>query len=95
MLRKPDLFELVKNDVICQRIARQRLDKHPAIRASNNRTNVYSSLLGNNQRANGLARYLSCDLFSMWSAPCPVLSNRTENTSTITGVFYGVSAEGL
>jgi hypothetical protein len=41
--------------VICQCIARQRLDKHPAIRARNNRANVYSSLLGNSQRANGLA----------------------------------------
>jgi hypothetical protein len=28
-------------------IAMQRLDKHPAIRACNNWTNVYSSLLGN------------------------------------------------
>jgi hypothetical protein len=26
--------------VTCQRIARQRLNKHPAIRARNNRTNV-------------------------------------------------------
>jgi hypothetical protein len=43
--------------VTCQRIAKQRLDKHPAIRARNNSTNVYSSLLGNNQRANGLARW--------------------------------------
>jgi hypothetical protein len=41
--------------VICQRIARQRLDKHPAIRARNTRTNVYSSLLGKSQRANELA----------------------------------------
>jgi hypothetical protein len=40
----------------CQRIARQRLNKHPAIRARNNRMNVYSSLLGNSQRANGVAR---------------------------------------
>jgi hypothetical protein len=40
--------------VICQRTARQRLDKHPAIHARNNRTNVYSSLLGNSQRANEL-----------------------------------------
>jgi hypothetical protein len=38
------------------------------IRARNNRTNFYSSLLGNSQRANGLARYLSRDLFSVWSA---------------------------
>jgi hypothetical protein len=40
--------------VTCQRIARQRLDKHPAIRARNNIMNVYSSLLGNSQRANEL-----------------------------------------
>jgi hypothetical protein len=80
--------------VTCQRIARQRLDKHPAIRALNNRTNVYSSLLGNSQRANGLARYLSCDLFSV-SALCAVLSNKTVNTPKIIGVFYGARAEGL
>jgi hypothetical protein len=46
----------VHNIVTCQRIASQRLDKHPAIRARKNRTNVYSSLLGNSQRANGLVR---------------------------------------
>jgi hypothetical protein len=54
--------------VTCQRIARQRLDKQPAIHARNNWTNTYSSLLGNSQRANGLARKLSRDLFSVWSA---------------------------
>jgi hypothetical protein len=54
--------------VTCQRIDRQRLDKDPAIRARNNKTNVCSSLLGNSQRANGLARWLSRDLFSVWSA---------------------------
>jgi hypothetical protein len=43
------------NTVIYQRIARQRLDKYPEIRASNYRTNDYSSLLGNSHRANGLA----------------------------------------
>jgi hypothetical protein len=42
-------------NVTCQRIARQRLDKHPALRSRNNRTNVYSLLLGNSQRASGLA----------------------------------------
>jgi hypothetical protein len=42
--------------VTCQRIARQRLDKHPSIQVPNNRTNIYSSLLGNSQRANGQAR---------------------------------------
>jgi hypothetical protein len=52
------------NIVICQRIARQRLDKHPAIRARNNSTNVYSSLLDNSQRGNGLATELQRDLFS-------------------------------
>jgi hypothetical protein len=56
--------------VTCQRMARQRLDKHPAKRARNDRTNVYTSLLGNSQVANGLARYLSRDLFSVWSALC-------------------------
>jgi hypothetical protein len=44
------------NIVTCQRTARQRLDIHPAICARNNGTNVYSSLLENSQRANGLAR---------------------------------------
>jgi hypothetical protein len=83
------------NAVTYQHIARQRIDKHPEIRARNNRTNVYSSLLGNNQRANGLVKYLSRDLLSMCSAPCPVLSNRTVNTSKIISVFYGVRAEGL
>jgi hypothetical protein len=53
----------VNNIVTCQHIARQRLDKHPAICVRNN-----SSLLGNIQRANGLERWLSCDLFSVWSA---------------------------
>jgi hypothetical protein len=33
--------------VTCQRIARQWLDRHRAIRTCNNVTNVYSSLLGN------------------------------------------------
>jgi hypothetical protein len=37
-----------------QRIARQLLDEHPAIRARNNRTNVYSSSLGKSQRASYL-----------------------------------------
>jgi hypothetical protein len=53
--------------VTCQRIARQRLGKHPAICARNSRTNVSSRLLGNIQRDNGLARWLSHDLFSVWS----------------------------
>jgi hypothetical protein len=51
----------------CQRIATQRLDRHPAIRSGNNRTNVYISLLGNSQRTNGLARELSRDWFSVGS----------------------------
>jgi hypothetical protein len=46
-------------------IARQRLDKHPAIRASNNRTNVYSSLLGISQHANELVGLESRDMFSV------------------------------
>jgi hypothetical protein len=50
------IFSDFFNIVICQCIARQRLDKHPAIRARNNKTNVYSSLLDNSQRANGVAR---------------------------------------
>jgi hypothetical protein len=49
--------------VTCQRIARQRLDKHPAIRARKNWTNVYSSFLGNSQRANELAGQKSSDVF--------------------------------
>jgi hypothetical protein len=53
--------------VTCQCITRQRLDKHPAIRARNNTTNVYSSL-GNSQRANKLAGYKSRDVFCR-SAP--------------------------
>jgi hypothetical protein len=46
----------LNNIVTCQRIARQRLKKHPALRARNNRTNVCTSLLGNSQRANELER---------------------------------------
>jgi hypothetical protein len=38
-------------------IAMQRLDKQNEIRASNNTTEIYSSLLGNNQRAGGLQRF--------------------------------------
>jgi hypothetical protein len=89
------IFYKTKNTVKCQLIVKQRLDKHPAIGARNNRTNVYSSLSGKSQSANGQARYLACDLFSVWSAPCSVLSNRTVNTSTIKGVFYVIRAEGL
>jgi hypothetical protein len=37
-------------------IARQRRDKHLVLRSRNNRTNVYSSLLGNSHNANGLAK---------------------------------------
>jgi hypothetical protein len=48
-----------------QRIARQRLDKHSAIRANNNRTNVYRSLLGNSQLVNELAWWESRDTFSI------------------------------
>jgi hypothetical protein len=49
-------LKFYKDIVTCQRIARQRLDKQPAIGARNNRTDGYNSLLGNSQRANGLAR---------------------------------------
>jgi hypothetical protein len=49
-------FSRIINIVTCQRIARQRLDEYSAIRVRNNRTNVYSSLLGNSQHGNGLAR---------------------------------------
>jgi hypothetical protein len=57
-----------------QCISRHRLDKHPAIRSLNNRTNVYRLLLCNSQRANGQARWISRDLFSVWS---PLRNNRT------------------
>jgi hypothetical protein len=44
----------------------------------------------------GYATILTIEkMFSMWSAPCPALSNRTANTSTRIGVIYGVGAEGL
>jgi hypothetical protein len=56
------------NIMTCHLIARQRPDKHSAICARNNRTNVYSSFLGKSQCANGLERWLSRDLFSVWSA---------------------------
>jgi hypothetical protein len=36
-------------------IVMQRLDKHSAMRASNNKTNIYRSLLGNDQRTSELA----------------------------------------
>jgi hypothetical protein len=45
------LFEMGFYILICQRIARQLLNKHPAMRARNSRTNVYRSLLGKSQRA--------------------------------------------
>jgi hypothetical protein len=47
---------IIDYTVTRQRIARQRLYKHPEISARKNRKKVYSSLLGNSQRANGLAR---------------------------------------
>jgi hypothetical protein len=52
----------INNNVTCTRIhvnmfpRRQILGKQSVARSRNNRTNVYSSLLGNNQRANGLVR---------------------------------------
>jgi hypothetical protein len=42
-------------------VAMQRLDEHPAICTSNGMRNVYSVLLGNNQQANGLPGWQSCD----------------------------------
>jgi hypothetical protein len=75
--------------VTCQRIARQRLDKRPAIRARNEKTNVYSSLLGKSQRANGLARYLSRDLFSVWSA---LRNNRTVFSALSVPRLYNTSS---
>jgi hypothetical protein len=65
---------MVYNTVTYQYIARQRLDKHSAILALNKRTNVYSSLLGSSHGADGLARWLSRDLFPVWSA---LRNNRT------------------
>jgi hypothetical protein len=73
---------------------RQFLGKQSVARSRNSRMNVYSSVC-NNQHANRLVRKLSHDLFLVWSMSFPVLSNRTVNTSTILGVFYGVRAEGL
>jgi hypothetical protein len=46
----------------------------------NNRTDVYSMLLGNSQRANGLERWLSRDWLSMESVPRPLLCNHSVNT---------------
>jgi hypothetical protein len=43
-------------DISTQRIARQRLEKHPAKRTRNKRTNVFISLLDNSQHANELVR---------------------------------------
>jgi hypothetical protein len=78
----------VQNIVTCQCIAEQQLDKHPAIDARNNRTNVYSSLLSNSQRANGLVRQLSHDLFSMWSA---LHNNRTVFSALFVPWLYNTS----
>jgi hypothetical protein len=52
--------------VTCQRIARQRLEKHLAIHACNNRTNVYSSLLANSSPMDWRDSYhLTCFLFGL------------------------------
>jgi hypothetical protein len=65
-----------------QRIATQRLDKHPAIHARNYRTNVYSSLLCNSQRVNGLGFFflfvlpllaIRITYLSQWSGLCTIL----------------------
>jgi hypothetical protein len=53
--------------VTCQRAARQRLDKHPVICARDNRTNVYSSLLGNSVAVYWRDGY-HVTSFSVWSA---------------------------
>jgi hypothetical protein len=82
---------LLGNELVKKFLQRQILGRQSLVKS---RTNVYSSFLGNNQRANGLARQLSHNLFSMWSAPCAMLSNRTVKTSKIIGVFYGIRAEG-
>jgi hypothetical protein len=50
------------------------------ISAFNNRMNVYNSLLGNSQRANGLARWLTHDWLSIESVPQPLLCNVEVNT---------------
>jgi hypothetical protein len=68
--------------VTCQHTARQRLHKHPTIRARNSRTNVYSSLLGNSQRASELAGLRSRDL-------CFLCDLRHVNSRT---VFSALSA---
>jgi hypothetical protein len=82
------VYPLLGNGLVKKFPRRQILGKQSVARSRNNKTNAYSSLLGNNQRANGLAGYLSRDLFWVWSAPCPVLRNKSVNTFTIIGVFY-------
>jgi hypothetical protein len=89
------VYSLLGNGLVKKFSEDRVLGKQSVARSRNNRTNVYSSLLGNNQRANGLARELSRDLFSMRPAPCSVPNNRTVKMFTIIGVFYGVRAEGL
>jgi hypothetical protein len=55
-----------------QHVARQQLGKHGPLRS--NKMNVYSSLLGDSQRANVLTRWISHDLFYVWST---LRKNRT------------------
>jgi hypothetical protein len=76
------------NIVTRQRTAKQLLDLHPTICTRNNRTNVLSSLLGNIQHANGLARYLSRDLFSVWSA---LRNNRSLFSALSVSQLYNTS----
>jgi hypothetical protein len=59
------LHPLLGNGLVKKLPRRQIHGKQSVAMSRNNRTNVYSSLLGNKQRANGLAKYLSRDLFSM------------------------------
>jgi hypothetical protein len=47
---------LLGNGLVNKFLGRQILGEQSAARLCNNRTNVYSSLLGNSQHANGLVR---------------------------------------
>jgi hypothetical protein len=58
------------NIVKCKPIARQRVGKQVPVKSP----------------LPGYATILATEVFTMWSAPCLVLSNKTINTSTIIGV---------
>jgi hypothetical protein len=51
-----NVHQLLGNGLVNKFSRRQILGKQSVARSGNNRTNVYSSLLGNSQGANGLAR---------------------------------------